>query len=151
MRTPTTPTTPNTSRSAVVLFGACAGVDGEPRSLMANLVSYEVSPLRGGIAAGEPNRVTGWNDLSRMKGNFQVRFLEGGGLATARLYSAWLMDLLARALRWLLGLTFQVLQKWCPWLTCTSCKAVRPIRRCALCPASCRAKISHQPGKADPR
>src|SRR3954468_16322390 len=88
MRTPTTPTTPNTSRSAVVLFGACAGVDGEPRSLMANLVSYEVSPLRGGIAAGEPNRVTGWNDLSRMKGNFQVRFLEGGGLATARLYSA---------------------------------------------------------------
>src|SRR4051794_9206445 len=94
MRTPTTPTTPNTSRSAVVLFGACAGVDGEPRSLMANLVSYEVSPLRGGIAAGEPNRVTGWNDLSRMKGNFQVRFLEGGGLATARLYSAWLVDLL---------------------------------------------------------
>lgn len=61
---------------------------------MANLVSYEVSPLRGGIAAGEPNRVTGWNDLSRMKGNFQVRFLEGGGLATARLYSAWPVDLL---------------------------------------------------------
>ena len=26
---------------------------------------------------------TGRSDLSRMKGNFQVRFLEGGGLATA--------------------------------------------------------------------
>src|SRR5712671_3623911 len=33
---------------------------------------------------------SGWpyEGLSRMKGNFQVRFLEGGGLATARLYSA---------------------------------------------------------------
>ena len=32
----------------------------------------------------------GWpyEGLSRMKGNFHVRFLEGGGLATARLYSA---------------------------------------------------------------
>ena len=29
-----------------------------------------------------------YEGLSRMKGNFQVRFLEGGGLATARLYSA---------------------------------------------------------------
>jgi hypothetical protein len=34
--------------------------------------------------------IGGWpyEGLSRMKGNFQVRFLEGGGLATARLYSA---------------------------------------------------------------
>ena len=31
---------------------------------------------------------TGWSDLSRMKGNFHVRFLEGGGPLTARLYSA---------------------------------------------------------------
>ena len=33
----------------------------------------------------------GWpyEGLSRMKGNFHVRFLEGGGLATARLYSAF--------------------------------------------------------------
>ena len=30
---------------------------------------------------------TGWSDLSRMKGNFHVRFLEGGGLAIARRYS----------------------------------------------------------------
>ena len=29
-----------------------------------------------------------YEGLSRMKGNFHVRFLEGGGLATARLYSA---------------------------------------------------------------
>jgi hypothetical protein len=29
----------------------------------------------------------GWRDLSRMKGNFHVRFLEGDGLATARPYS----------------------------------------------------------------
>ena len=28
------------------------------------------------------------NGLSRMKGNFQVRFLEGGGLVTARFHSA---------------------------------------------------------------
>jgi len=32
-------------------------------------------------------RRTGWRGLSRMKGNFHVRFLEGGGLATACLYS----------------------------------------------------------------
>jgi len=34
--------------------------------------------------------IPGWSyeGLSRMKGNFHVRFLEGGGLATARLYSA---------------------------------------------------------------
>jgi hypothetical protein len=30
---------------------------------------------------------TGWRGLSRMKGNFHVRFLEGSGLATARSYS----------------------------------------------------------------
>ncbi len=30
--------------------------------------------------------------LSRMKGNFQVRFLEGGGLATARFHSAQLLS-----------------------------------------------------------
>jgi len=29
-----------------------------------------------------------YEGLSRMKGNFHVRFLEGGGPATARLYSA---------------------------------------------------------------
>src|SRR5713226_7244718 len=34
------------------------------------------------------NRRRPYEGLSRMKGNFQVRFLEGGGLATARLYSA---------------------------------------------------------------
>ncbi len=32
-------------------------------------------------------RCTGWRGLSRMKGNFHVRFLEGGGLAIARRYS----------------------------------------------------------------
>ena len=37
----------------------------------------------------------GWpyEGLSRMKGNFQVRFLEGGGLATARLHSAFRLGL----------------------------------------------------------
>src|SRR4051794_24356368 len=35
-----------------------------------------------------PTRALGRKGLSRMKGNFHVRFLEGGGLATARLYSA---------------------------------------------------------------
>jgi hypothetical protein len=43
---------------------------------------------RRSIAAGALDRRTGWNGLSRMKGNFQVRFLEGGGLATARFHSA---------------------------------------------------------------
>ncbi len=31
-----------------------------------------------------------YEGLSRMKGNFQVRFLEGGGQVTARLHSACL-------------------------------------------------------------
>ena len=35
---------------------------------------------------------TGWSGLSRMKGNFQVRFLEGGGLATACLHSAHVLQ-----------------------------------------------------------
>jgi hypothetical protein len=39
-------------------------------------------------AAGHPRRVVLLPGLSRMKGNLHVRFLEGGGLATARLYSA---------------------------------------------------------------
>jgi len=38
-------------------------------------------------AAGHPRRVVLLPGLSRMKGNLHVRFLEGGGLATARLYS----------------------------------------------------------------
>jgi hypothetical protein len=38
--------------------------------------------------AGRPRWGWPYPGLSRMKGNFQVRFLEGGGLATARLYSA---------------------------------------------------------------
>jgi len=33
-------------------------------------------------------RLRPYDGLSRMKGNFHVRFLEGGGLATARLHSA---------------------------------------------------------------
>jgi hypothetical protein len=37
-------------------------------------------------------RCTGWNGLSRMRGNSHVRFLEGGGLVTARLHSAELSD-----------------------------------------------------------
>ena len=39
-------------------------------------------------AAGHPRRVVLLPGLSRMKGNLHVRFLEGGGLATAHLYSA---------------------------------------------------------------
>src|SRR5258705_13695733 len=41
-------------------------------------------------ASGSVSYWKGWPyaGLSRMKGNFHVRFLEGGGLATARLYSA---------------------------------------------------------------
>src|SRR4051812_23998525 len=46
------------------------------------------------VAPRAPFRAPGWKGLSRMKGNFHLRFLEGGGLETARLYSAWLMDLL---------------------------------------------------------
>ena len=38
--------------------------------------------------AGRPALGRPYEGLSRMKGNFHVRFLEGGGLATARLYSA---------------------------------------------------------------
>jgi hypothetical protein len=37
--------------------------------------------------AGRPHRAWPYEDLSRMKGNFHVRFLEGGGLVTARPYS----------------------------------------------------------------
>lgn len=33
--------------------------------------------------AGQPHRAWPYEDSSRMKGNFHVRFLEGGGLATA--------------------------------------------------------------------
>ena len=40
------------------------------------------------VAAGQPSWTPGWSGLSRMKGNFHVRFLEGGGPATVRLYSA---------------------------------------------------------------
>jgi hypothetical protein len=35
-----------------------------------------------------------------MKGNFQVRFLEGGGRVTARLHSAWLQGAYRLATRW---------------------------------------------------
>jgi hypothetical protein len=42
----------------------------------------------GVIPAGKPHQALPYEDLSRMKGNFHVRFLEGGGRATARLYSA---------------------------------------------------------------
>ena len=40
----------------------------------------------GVIPAGEPNQVRPYEDSSRMKGNFHVRFLGGRGRATARAY-----------------------------------------------------------------
>jgi len=51
---------------------------------MTNLEIY--STCRSFAAAAHTWR-SGSSDLSRMKGNFHVRFLEGGGLATARSYS----------------------------------------------------------------
>ena len=39
--------------------------------------------------AGPLGKLGPYEGLSRMKGNFHVRFLEGGGQVTARLHSAW--------------------------------------------------------------
>ena len=44
-----------------------------------------------------------YEGLSRMKGNFQVRFLEGGGQVTARLHSAWPCTGYLLPSRWLWG------------------------------------------------
>jgi hypothetical protein len=53
------------------------------------------TPVLSNGSTGKSNRVVGrpvwdrpYEGLSRMKGNFHVRFLEGGGSATTRLYSA---------------------------------------------------------------
>jgi len=43
---------------------------------------------------------TGWKGPSRMKGNFHVRFLEGGGLGTARSYSVIRFQFSLRLLTW---------------------------------------------------
>src|SRR5206468_2501290 len=86
--TPTTHNTPNTSRSAAVLLGAYAGEAGPPHWPLPPLEYPIVFRPSLGCRRVPAQGRTGWSDLSRMKGNFQVRFLEGGGLATARLYSA---------------------------------------------------------------
>ena len=47
-------------------------------------------------SAGQPHRGWPYEDLSRMKGNFHVRFLGGCGRATARAYPAHLKATLGR-------------------------------------------------------
>ena len=42
------------------------------------------------VSTGQPHQGWPYEDLSRMKGNFQVRFLGGCGRVTARAYPAHL-------------------------------------------------------------
>ena len=86
--TPTTHSTLITSPSAVALPGA-QGPRRLPRrqSHPAPRRRSNLTRVQTCRRAPTPWRA-GLRGLSRMKGNFQVRFLEGGGLATARLHSA---------------------------------------------------------------
>src|SRR5207245_10429013 len=83
----TTQATRNSSRRAAVSFAAYVGVDGKPKRLPPALKYRQYSNVVRLLPVPTTAR-TGWSDLSRMKGNFHVRFSEGGGLVTARLYSA---------------------------------------------------------------
>ena len=87
--TPTTHATPNTSPSAGALPGAYAGPALTPQRV--RLLPPKGCVLRPSFVP--PPRAhterTGWKGLSRMKGNFHVRFLGGRGRATARAYPAY--------------------------------------------------------------
>jgi hypothetical protein len=80
--------TPNTSRSAAVRCGAYAEADGLPPSepLPPALLGSYSDVVR--LPPVPKSSRTGWNGLSRMKGNFHVRLFGGGGRATARVYPA---------------------------------------------------------------
>src|SRR5205085_5352625 len=80
--------TPIISSAAVAFYGAYAGLVG-----VRHRTFWKPAPRNNPNPSFDCRRVpaterTGWSGLSRMKGNFHVRFLEGGGLATARFHSA---------------------------------------------------------------
>src|ERR1035438_5560752 len=76
---PMTRATPNTSRSATTLSGASAGVVGKPHRSPPPYEELERIQSVVRLPPRARNKCTGRIGLSRMKGNFQVRFLEGGG------------------------------------------------------------------------
>src|SRR5260221_12792897 len=88
MPLPMTAAPPNTSSRAHVCFGACFGAVGKPcRFPKPQGNDLDAIPSVVGVPPLPSPGAAVVSDLSRMKGNFHVRFLEGGGLATARLYS----------------------------------------------------------------